>query len=251
MEIRSERHGAHVVLVTIDNPPRLNAMTRAMLADLAKLWDELEASDCRCIVLTGAGTRAFSAGADISGDLSASAETARVVSHALLKYDAYSKPVVAAVNGDCVGGGLELLLSTDIRGAVPQARFGLPEVKWSIYPFGGATLKLTQQIGHAHAMDLLLTGRLIEASEAARVGLINRVVAAEELMPWALATAEQIAANSPSAVQAVKRQITSTIAEHARAREAMEQTLGDQVRASAHFKEGVTAFREKRRPRYE
>jgi len=251
MEIRSERHGAHVVLVTIDNPPRLNAMTRAMLADLAKLWDELEASDCRCIVLTGAGTRAFSAGADISGDLSASAETARVVSHALLKYDAYSKPVVAAVNGDCVGGGLELLLSTDIRGAVPQARFGLPEVKWSIYPFGGATLKLTQQIGHAHAMDLLLTGRLIEAAEAARVGLINRVVAAEELMPWALATAEQIAANSPSAVQAVKRQITSTIAEHARAREAMEQTLGDQVRGSAHFKEGVTAFREKRRPRYE
>ena len=251
MEIRSERHGAHVVLVTIDNPPRLNAMTRAMLADLAKLWDELAASDCRCIVLTGAGTRAFSAGADISGDLSASAETARVVSHALLKYDAYSKPVVAAVNGDCVGGGLELLLSTDIRGAVPQARFGLPEVKWSIYPFGGATLKLTQQIGHAHAMDLLLTGRLIEAAEAARVGLINRVVAAEELMPWALATAEQIAANSPSAVQAVKRQITSTIAEHARAREAMEQTLGDQVRASAHFKEGVTAFREKRRPRYE
>ena len=251
MEIRSERHGAHVVLVTIDNPPRLNAMTRAMLADLAKLWDELEASDCRCIVLTGAGTRAFSAGADISGDLSASAETARVVSHALLKYDAYSKPVVAAVNGDCVGGGLELLLSTDIRGAVPHARFGLPEVKWSIYPFGGATLKLTQQIGHAHAMNLLLTGRLIDAAEAARVGLINRVVAADELMPWALGTAEQIAANSPSAVQAVKRQITSTIAEHARGREAMEQTLGDQVRASVHFKEGVTAFREKRRPRYE
>jgi E-phenylitaconyl-CoA hydratase len=251
MEIRAEPHGPHVVLVTIDNPPRLNAMTRAMLADLAKLWDELEKSACRCIVLTGAGTRAFSAGADISGDLSASAETARVVSHALLKYDAYSKPVVAAVNGDCVGGGVELLLSTDIRAAVPHARFGLPEVKWSIYPFGGATLKLTQQIGHAHAMDLLLTGRLIDAAEAARVGLINRVVPADELMTWALSTAELIAANSPSAVQAVKRQITSTIAEHARAREAMEQALGDQVRASAHFKEGVAAFREKRRPAYE
>jgi E-phenylitaconyl-CoA hydratase len=251
MEIRAEPHGPHVVLVTIDNPPRLNAMTRAMLADLAKLWDELEKSACRCIVLTGAGTRAFSAGADISGDLSASAETARVVSHALLKYDAYSKPVVAAVNGDCVGGGVELLLSTDIRAAVPHARFGLPEVKWSIYPFGGATLKLTQQIGHAHAMDLLLTGRLIDAVEAARVGLINRVVPADELMTWALSTAELIAANSPSAVQAVKRQITSTIAEHARAREAMEQALGDQVRASAHFEEGVAAFREKRRPTYE
>ncbi len=251
MEIRLGRHGRHVAVVTIDNQPRLNAMTRAMLADLARLWDELERAEYRCIVLTGAGSRAFSAGADISGDLSASAETAKVVSHALLKYDAYSKPIVAAVNGDCVGGGVELLLATDVRAAAPHARFGLPEVKWSIYPFGGATVKLTQQIGHVHAMDLLLTGRLIDAAEAARLGLINRVVPAEALMEWALETASQIAANSPPAVQAVKRQISATIADHARAREAMEQELGDRVRASAHFKEGVAAFREKRRPVYE
>jgi enoyl-CoA hydratase/carnithine racemase len=251
MQIRSEPHGPHVVVVTIDNQPRLNAMTRAMLADLARLWGELERSACRAIVLTGAGGRAFSAGADISGDLSASAETARTVGRALLKYDVYPKPIVAAVNGDCVGGGVELLLSTDIRAAAPHARFGLPEVKWSIYPFGGATLKLTQQIGHAHAMDLLLTGRLIDASEAARLGLVNRVLPPEQLMPWALETASQIAANSPSAVQAVKRQISSIVADHARAREASEQALGDQVRASAHFAEGVAAFREKRRPRYE
>jgi enoyl-CoA hydratase/carnithine racemase len=251
MEIRAEPHGRHVVVVTIDHRPRLNAMTREMLAELGRLWDELERSACRCIVLTGAGPRAFSVGADISGDLSASAETARVVSHALLKYDAFPKPIVAAVNGDCVGGGVELLLSTDIRGAAPHARFGLPEVKWSIYPFGGATVKLIQQIGHVHAMDLLLTGRLVDAGEAARLGLINRVVPADELMPWALATAEQIAANSPSAVQAVKRQISATIADHARTREPLEQTLGDQVRASPHFTEGVTAFREKLRPVYE
>src|SRR5262249_25633399 len=103
-----------------------------------------------------------------------------------------------------------------------------------------------------HAMDLLLTGRLIDAAEAARVGLINRVVAAEELMPWALATAEQIAANSPSAVQAVKRQITSTIAEHAPAPEAMEQTLRDQVRAAARARarrrRGGAAARRAARP---
>jgi enoyl-CoA hydratase/carnithine racemase len=251
VQIRSEAHGRHVAVVTIDNPPRLNAMTRAMLADLARLWDELERGPCRAIVITGAGTRAFSAGADISGDLSASAETARTVSRALLKYDVYSKPIVAAVNGDCVGGGVELLLSTDIRAAVPTARFGLPEVKWSIYPFGGATLKLVAQIGHAHAMDLLMTGRLIDAAEAARVGLVNRVLPPDQLMPWALETAEQIAANSPSAVQAVKKQISAIAADHARAREASEQTLGDQVRASAHFAEGVAAFREKRTPRYE
>ena len=251
MEIRTASHGPHVVVITIDNRPRLNAMTRAMMAELARLWDELERGPCRAIVLTGAGTRAFCAGADISGDLSAAPETAAVVSHALLKYHATSKPIIAAVNGDCVGGGVELLLATDIRAAVPTARFGLPEVKWSIYPFGGATIKLPQQIGYVHAMDLLLTGRLIDAAEAARLGLINRVVPAEGLMAWALETAEAIAANSPSAVQAVKRQISATIADHARSREALEQELGDRVRASAHFTEGVAAFREKRRPRYE
>jgi enoyl-CoA hydratase/carnithine racemase len=251
MEIRLTRHDAHVAIVTIDNQPRRNAMTRAMMDELGRLWDELERDDCRCIVLTGAGDRAFTAGADISGDLSAAPGTARMVSHALLKSDAYTKPIVAAVNGDCVGGGLELLLATDIRAAAPHARFGLPEVRWSIYPFGGATIKLVQQIGHVHAMDLLLTARLIDASEAARLGLINRVVAAANLMGWALGTAETIAANSPTAVQAVKRQISATIAEHARAREALEQELGDRVRASAHFAEGVAAFREKRPPRYQ
>jgi enoyl-CoA hydratase/carnithine racemase len=251
MQIRVEPHGAHVVVVTIDNQPRRNAMTRAMLAELAGLWDELERGPCRCIVLTGAGERAFTAGADISGDLSASAETARVVSHALLKQDAYAKPIVAAVNGDCAGGGLELLLATDVRAAAPHARFGLPEVKWSIYPFGGATIKLVRQIGYVHAMELLLTATLIDAAEAARLGLINRVVPAEGLMPWALETAERIAANSPAAVQAVKQQISATTAEHARSREALEQELGDRVRASAHFREGIAAFREKRPPRYE
>ena len=251
MEIRAAAHGPHVVVINIDNLPRLNAMTRAMMADLARLWDELERGPCRAIVLTGAGTRAFCAGADISGDLSAAPETAAVVSHALLKYHATSKPIVAAVNGDCVGGGVELLLATDIRATVPTARFGLPEVKWSIYPFGGATVKLIQQIGYVHAMDLLFTGRLIDAAEAVRLGLVNRVVEADALLPWALETAETIASHSPSAVQAVKRQISSTIADHARTREALDQTLGDQVRASAHFREGVAAFLEKRKPHYD
>jgi enoyl-CoA hydratase/carnithine racemase len=173
------------------------------------------------------------------------------VNHALLKNDAYSKPIVAAVNGDCIGGGLELLLSTDIRAAVPEARFGLPEVKWSIYPFGGATIKLIQQIGYVHAMDLLLTARLIDAEQAMRLGLVNRLVPRDDLMRWATETAEMIAANSPSAVQAVKRQVSATIVDHALTREAFEQELGDAVRASPHFAEGIAAFREKRSPRYE
>jgi enoyl-CoA hydratase/carnithine racemase len=242
---------AHVAIVTIDNQPRLNAMTRAMLAELGRLWDELERDDSRCIILTGAGERAFTVGADVSGDLSAGPETARMVNHALLKNDAYSKPIVAAINGDCIGGGLELVLATDIRAAVPRARFGLTEVKWSIYPFGGSTIKLIQQIGYVHAMDLLLTARLIDAEQAMRLGLVNRVVEPSGLMGWAIETAEMIAANSPSAVQAVKRQVSATIADHALTREALEQQLGDGVRASRHFAEGVAAFREKRPPRYE
>jgi enoyl-CoA hydratase/carnithine racemase len=251
MEIRLDRHGRHVAIVTIDNPPRLNAMTRAMLAELGRLWDELDRDDSRCIILTGAGERAFTLGADVSGDLSAGPETARMVNHALLKNDAYSKPIIAAINGDCIGGGLELVLATDIRAAVPRARFGLTEVKWSIYPFGGSTIKLIQQIGYVHAMDLLLTARLIDAEQATRLGLVNRVVEPGGLMAWAIETAEMIAANSPSAVQAVKRQVSATIADHALTREALEQQLGDGVRASRHFAEGIAAFREKRPPRYE
>src|SRR5919108_959544 len=251
MELRAARHGPHLVVVTIDNQPRRNAMPRAMMAELAALWERLAAdAACRVIVLTGAGDRAFTAGADMSGDLSASPETARIVNHALLKDTPFAKPIVAAVNGDCVAGGLELLLSTDVRAAAPHARFGLPEVRWSIYPFGGATVKLTQQIGYVHAMELLLTARLVDANEAARIGLVNRVVPADRLMPWALETAETIAANSPTAVQAVKQQISSTIADHAISREALEQALGDRVRRSEDFTEGVRAFLEKRNPRY-
>lgn len=250
MEIRVEAHGSHVAVITIDNPPRRNAMTREMMADLARHWDALEQGPCRCIVVTGSGDRAFSSGADVAGDLSASPEMAAMINHALLKTRPYTKPIVAAVNGDCVAGGVELLLSTDVRAAAPHARFGLPEVKWSIYPFGGAAIKLVQQIGYVHAMELLLTARFIDAQEAARLGLVNRVVPADQLMGWALETATLIASNSPSAVQAVKQQISTTIAEHAQGREAMDQALGDRVRASEHFPEGVRAFLEKRSPEY-
>jgi enoyl-CoA hydratase len=250
MDIRVHERGRYVVIVTIDNQARRNALTRAMLGDLAALWDRLDKSDCRCVIVTGAGDRAFSSGADLAGDLTASVERARIVNRAFLKDSVFSKPIVAAVNGDCVAGGLELLLSTDIRAAAPHARFGLPEVRWSIYPFGGATLKLTHQIGYVHAMDLLLTGGLVDAAFAEQVGLVNRVVAADGLMAWAIAKAETISANSPVAVQAVKQQISTGIADYAKTREALEQELGDRVRASPHFTEGVRAFLEKRRPDY-
>ncbi|MEZ5854436.1 MAG: enoyl-CoA hydratase-related protein [Hyphomicrobiaceae bacterium] len=242
---------SHVVVLTIENQAKRNAMPRQMLAEMAELWDRLAAErDCRAVVVTGAGDKAFCAGADISGDLSADTDTAAIINKALLKTHVFPKPVIAAVNGDCAGGGVELLLATDIRGAAPTARFGLPEVRYAIYPFGGAAIKLIQQIGHVHAMDLIMTGRLISAEDATRLGLVNEVVTSGTVLDWALAKASLIAANSPVAVQAVKTQIASTIADHAISREAMDQQLGDRVRASDDFKEGIAAFREKRVPRY-
>ena len=251
MDIRLTEHGNHVAVITIDNQPRRNAMSRAMLADLARLWDRLDRSAHRCVIVTGAGERAFTSGADLGGDLSADAEQARTINRALLKTSRFTKPIIAAVNGDCAGGGVELLLSTDIRGMAEHGRIGLPEVRWGVYPFGGATVKLIQQIGYVHAMDLLLTGRLIDAEESASLGLVNRVLPAADVMPWALETAEAIAANSPVAVQAVKEQISATIEAHALSREALEQELGDRVRASADFREGVAAFLAKRTPKYD
>jgi enoyl-CoA hydratase/carnithine racemase len=156
----------HVALVSIDNQAKRNAMSRADMKDLVAVWDQLETSDVRAIVLTGAGDKAFCAGADVSGDLSASEEMARMINRALLKTSSYPKPIIAAVNGVCAGGGVELMLSCDIRVAASHARFGLPEVKWAIYPFGGATAKLVHQIGFVHAMKLLLTAEMIEAAEA-------------------------------------------------------------------------------------
>ncbi len=250
LEVREVQR--HITLVTIDNQAKRNAMSREMLSELAALWDRLDtAADCRCVVITGAGEKGFCAGADIGGDLSASEETARVVNRSLLKTSTFSKPIVAAVNGDCAGGGVELLIATDIRGAATHARFGLPEVRFAIYPFGGAAVKLVHQIGHVHASDLLLTGRLVDANHAQRIGLVNEVMPAERLMPWAMQKAEMIAKNSPVAVQAVKSQLSAMSAEHAQSREALDQQLGDRVRASKDFAEGIASFREKRPAKYD
>jgi enoyl-CoA hydratase len=250
MQIRLEDHSPTVAIITLDNPARRNAMSRAMMADLADTWDKLSHTNHRCVVLTGEGDRAFTSGADLSGDMTASEETANIVNRSLLKYGGFHKPIVAAINGDCVAGGVELMLSTDIRAASSTARFGLPEVKWGIYPFGGATMKLSRQIGHVHAMELLYTGKLIDAQKAQAIGLVAHVLPPDQLMDWALTTAEVVAANSPVAVQAVKEQLMGTESATNQPREASEQALGERVRNSDDFREGVSAFLEKRTPNY-
>ena len=246
MTLHVRDHGPHVAIITMDNQAKRNALSRNDLRDLGELWLRLQDGPHRCLILTGAGEQSFCAGADLSGDLSAGPELSEMIHKGLLKYGAYRKPIIAAVNGDCAGGGVELLLSTDIRAATPEARFGLPEVRWGVYPFGGAALRLRQQISHVHAMELILSGQLIDAAEAARITLINRVLPRPELMPWAIGMAETIAANSPMAVQAVKEQVSATDDALNRPREELEQVLGDRVRASPDFTEGVAAFQAKR-----
>lgn len=251
MPLNVREAAKYITLIELDEQSKMNAMSRQMLGEIADLWETLDADPrCRAIVITGAGERAFCAGADIGGDLSASEDMAAMINRALLKTHAISKPVIAAVNGVCAGGGVELLLSTDIRIAAQHARIGLPEVRYSIYPFGGAVVKLFKQIGYTHAMDLILTGRLIEAQEAETIGLYTRVLPKEKVFHDALSTAALIAANSPPAVQAVKKQIAQILAHDASEWEAQEQELGDKVRASDAFLEGVAAFREKRVPNY-
>ena len=249
-EIRVEDHGTVIAVITLMNEARRNAMTRKMMVELADIWDDLARSDHRCVIITGIGNKGFCAGADVSGDLTATPEVAETVNRSLLKTQIFPKPIIAAINGDCVAGGVELILASDIRIAAAHVRFGLPEVRLSIYPFGGATVKLIQQIGYVHAMKLLLSAQLINAEEAAHIDLINEVVAGSELMDRALNMAEIIADNSPSAVQAVKRKISTEIAEHALGQEKLDQELGNLVRNSRHFKEGIAAFLEKRKPNY-
>ena len=250
MTINVTEHGTHIAIICLDNQPKCNALSRTDLKTLGEIWLTLQNSSYRCLILTGAGDKSFCSGADLSGDLSAAPELSQTIYQGLLKYGIYRKPIVAAINGDCAGGGVELLLSTDIRASVPEARFGLPEARWGVYPFGGATLRLRQQIGHTHAMELLLTGQLINAEEAARIGLINRVLPRNDLMSWAIHTAETIARNSPMVVQAIKEQITATDDAQNTTREPLEQQLGDQVRASSDFAEGVSAFQGKRQANY-
>jgi enoyl-CoA hydratase len=229
----------------------MNAMSRQMMAELCELWDRLDGDPaCRAIVTTGSGDRAFCAGADLSGDLTASEEMAATVNKSLLKLTPFSKPIVAAVNGTCAGGGIEFMLTADIRYAAEHAKFGLPEVKWGVYPFGGAATKLVRQIGYVHTMDLILTARMISAAEAAKINLVNEVLPKEAVLDKAIATASMIAANSPPAVQAVKQQISTMLTSEAAKHEARDQALGDKVRASAEFQEGINAFKEKRTPDY-
>jgi enoyl-CoA hydratase len=240
-----------VALVTLDRPEVLNALSFDLLDELAAVLDRLDADpDCRAIVLTGSGSRAFAAGADIR-------ELARQTSVSLLVDDRFAvwdrigairTPLIAAVRGFALGGGCELAMSCDIIVAAEDASFGQPEINLGVMPGAGGTQRMTRAIGKARAMDLILTGRTISAVEAERMGLVSRVVAPDQTLDTAIELASRIAGQAPVAVLAAKEAIKQADELPLSAGLQHERRAFYLLFASEDQGEGMAAFVEKRPP---
>jgi enoyl-CoA hydratase len=252
--VRAERDDA-VALLTIDRPDALNALDVPTLTELReRLLALIDAADTRAVVLTGAGERAFAAGADIkymSGlDVKQAKEWGDLGQSVAALLETFPVPTIAAVNGFALGGGCELALACDLRYAAAGAKLGQPEINLGIIPGWGGTQRLARVCGVGVAKELILTGRLVDADEALRLGLVNAVHAPEELLDRALETARLLAAKSPLATRAAKVAVNLALqGDHMQnlAREAEEFGA---LFASEDAKEGLAAFVEKREPRF-
>ena len=247
-------HG--IATITLNRPDARNAIDPEMRTLLHETWRRVSIDDeIRVAVLTGAGDRAFCAGADLkkplpSDDSPATREFGQDTSDSLLDGLDTDKPLVCAINGHAVGGGLELALACDIRIASSAARLGLPEVKVGTIPGSGGTQLLPRTIGRSHAMHMLLTGELINAERALAWGLVSEVVAPDEVRGRAHEIAELIAANAPLAVRAVKRLVRDGAEVPLGTGMSMERYAWGLLRDTEDRVEGRTAFREKRPPEF-
>lgn len=252
----------HVAVVTIDRPHQANALDPRTLRALAAAWRRIaDDPDIRCAVLTGAGDRVFCAGMDMKTTIPAAQRFARGervddetfeglrhVSTALLAGFDLKTPLVCAINGHARAGGFDLMLASEIRFAVPHATFALEEVALGLYPTGNATVLLPRQIGWVHAHELLLTAKPIDAPRALEIGLINRIVPADQLMATTLATADAIAANAPLAVRETRRGVREIL--HLSLADAYlrQEEIGRELRRTDDAREAQRAFVEKRKP---
>jgi enoyl-CoA hydratase len=252
--IASERRDA-VALVTIDNPP-MNALSAPLLEELEAELEALDGDDAvRAIVLRGAGDRAFVAGADIKEfpalrESASEGGSARGIQQVGRRMDAARTPFVAAIQGYCLGGGLELAMCCDVRICADDATLGQPEIKLGLIPGGGGTQRLPRLVGHGRAMFLNLTGDFVDAETAHAWGLVEKVVPAADLEDVALAVAGRIAAQSPHAV-AVLRELARTTRDLP-LEEGLRREADGFVRClrSEDGAEGVAAFIEKRAPQF-
>jgi enoyl-CoA hydratase len=238
-----------VAVIRLNRPKVLNALNSATLGEIATALDGIAANDAlRCVVLTGS-ERAFAAGADISemaGQAAPSADSANVWA----RLARFPKPLIAAVNGLALGGGMELALLCDIVLAGETARFGQPEINLGIIPGAGGTQRLTRAVGKSLAMEMVLNARMLNAEEALTLGLVSGVYPAETLFRNALTLARQIAARAPLAVQAAKASVNAAFETGLEAGLVVEQHLFADLFKSEDQKEGMAAFLEKRRPQW-
>ena len=258
-----ERDG-HIVTLTMNRPEVKNALNPEMLCRMADAYDVIDGdAEIRVVILTGAGG-AFCAGADLDQLVSRSIkglppenefeERVRadysIIFKGLLRNYKLTKPLIAAIEGPCIAGGTEILQATDIRVAGEGATFGISEVRWSLFPMGGSTIRLRRQISYTRAMELLLTGDHYPAEEMERIGLIGRVVPKGQALATARQIAERIASNGPLAVQAIKRSVQETEGLPEKEALEIEQRIGQPVFQSEDAREGPRAFKEKRTPEF-
>ena len=250
-----------VVVLTMNRPTRRNAMTLAMFGRLADAWDEIDADETiRACILTGAGDH-FCAGMDLramAGDVDATDDydvAGRMerdgtgwIYDGLLKTRHPRVPIIAAVEGNAIAGGTEILQGTEIRVAGEGATFGVSEARWSLYPGGGSAVRLARQIPFTEAADILLTGKHVTADEAKIIGLIGQVVQDGKALERAHEIAAVVAANGPLAVEAILRTLRETAGMTEAEAFAFEEPLSRSVFASDDAKEGPRAFAEKRPP---
>ena len=252
--IRTESEG-HVALLTIDRPKKLNALNKETIAELHRAFAILEEDhEIRVIIITGAGEKAFVAGADISEFASYSvAEGEQLATEGqqlLFNFvENLSTPVIAAVNGFALGGGLELAMSCHFRIASENARMGLPEVSLGVIPGYGGTQRLPQLVGKGRAMEMIMTGGMIDANTAHQAGLVNHVVAQEELLAFCRKIAIRIANNSPVAISYAIKAVNAGFKNNVLGFSTEIESFGACF-GTEDFEEGTSAFLEKRKAQF-
>lgn len=243
-----------VAILRLDRPDAMNAIDPDLRRALREAWVEIGRDDrIRVTVLTGAGDRAFCVGSDLKKTMPPDESFAeltfgRAESDHLLAGMEMDKPIIAAINGHALGGGLEIALACDIRIASRNAQFGLPEVRVGSMPGAGGTQRLPRAVGVSMAMTLMLTGDRIDADEAYRIGLVSGLYDSADLMPAALALAGRIAGNAPLSVRAIKRVVRLSEGLTLEAGQALERLAFGTLRDTEDRIEGRKAFQEKRKP---
>jgi len=244
-----------VAFITINRPDKLNALNDAVIAELGLAFQAVETDAAvRGVILTGAGPKAFVAGADI-GDLSRQGPfdgKARAMEGQAVfrRIERLGKPVIAAVNGFALGGGCELAMACHLRLASENAKFGQPEVKLGIGPGYGGTVRLPRLVGKGRALELLLTGQMIDAQEAWRIGLVNKVFPADQLLAEAEKLVRSILDNGPLAVRLVLEAVDAGLEMTAEDAHLLEANHFGLLASTEDMREGMAAFLEKRKPSF-